>query len=144
MTGHSRDVTFFGDDRQGESLIIVATILADGRVEYLEIRGTSKHRFDTPTFEHLKTAVAKYPTAERVVMPVPLDDSVAELLKTLTELTHVYAGSVTLSERGAKTLCGIPSLQVLLVEDFDDESEDRIRQFQPAFEIRRGRVPSLY
>jgi len=123
-----------------ESLAVETIVLSDGRLEFLEIRGNYKVGFDPPTFEQLRKAVTTYPNVEGILLPVQLDDQVAELLATLRELTHVYASSVSLSEHGAKTLCGIQSLQVLLVEDVDDESAAHIAQCEPAFEIRRGRI----
>lgn len=137
----SHRVVFLDEGDSFESLAETATILSDGRVEFLEIRGHYKFGSRPPTLDDLRRAVAKYPTVERVLLPVPLDDRVAQLLTTLPQLTHVYAESVSLSETAAKRLCGIPSLRVLLVENLDDESADHIAGCNPAFEIRRGRVP---
>jgi hypothetical protein len=134
-------VVFLDEGDSFESLAKTATILPDGRVEFLEIRDDYKLGSRPPTLDDLRRAIAKYPTVERVLLPVPLDDQVAELLTTLPKLTHVYAESVFLSQAGAKMLCAIPSLQVLLVENRNDESADRIAKCNPAFEIRRGRVP---
>jgi type II secretory pathway pseudopilin PulG len=133
-------VVFLDEGDSFESLAETATILSDGRVEFLEIRGHYKLGSRPPTRDDLRRAVAKYPTVERVLLPVPLDDQVAELLTTLPKLTHVYAESVFLSEAGARVLCRVPSLQVLLVENLNNESADRIAKCNPAFEIRRGRV----
>ena len=129
------------DGDRFESLVAKAIVLSDGHVEFVEVRGHYKMTLRSPTLDDVRRAVAKYPTVERLLLPVPLDDSVAELLATLPELTHVYASSVSLSEHGAKTLCGITSLQVLLVEDFDDESAEHIARCHPSFEVRRGNVP---
>ena len=134
-------VVFLDEGDSFESLAETATILSDGRVEFLEIRGHYKFGSRPPTLDDLRRAITKYPTVERVLLPVPLNDQVAELLKTLPELTHVYAKSVFLSEAGARVLCRIPSLQVLLVENLNDESAAYIADCTPTFEIRRGRVP---
>jgi hypothetical protein len=136
-------VVFLDEGDSFESLAEKATIRSDGRVDFLEIRGHYKFGSRPPTLDDLRRAVAKYPTVERVLLPVPLDDQVAELLAGLPKLTHVYANSVVVSQSGAKVLCGIKSLTLLLVENLDDEAAEHFSACKPKVEIRRGRVRLL-
>jgi hypothetical protein len=123
------------------SLAAETMTLADGTVDFLQIRGSYKTGFDQPTIEHLRKAFAFYPNVRHILLPIPLDDDVASLLATLPDITNVYAESVFLSEAGARVLCRIPSLQVLLAENLNNESAAYIADCHPTFEIRRGRVP---
>lgn len=130
------------DDNDDLESVGAETIrLADGSVGFLQIRGSYKVGFDSPTIDHLRKAVGRYRCVKTLLLPIPLVDQVSELITTLPELTHVYAKSVAVSESGAEVLCGINTLKLLLVEILDDETADHFAKHMSGFEIRRGRVP---
>lgn len=119
----------------------VSAYLSAKRVEFVELRFEGKSSGRSFELRDVHFAVARYPRAEVMFLPLELNDKVAAAIGDMNLLERLHVSAANVSATGLRSLSKLPRLRVLRIDpSYDNQTTeshlDQLRAALPNCDIQ--------